>query len=161
MLDLANDYHVHIGRRLRTEPIIWLATANMVPHLVPMWFLWDGEGVTLFSLPSTQKLRNLAANPNVSLALDAADQGYDIVILHGRAALIDDPRVSGLMPAFVEKYASIPRRWPPTEWAKRFSQAIRVVPTHLIGWMTNPCRPIQRVNIRVREKMRKAQAPTV
>jgi len=149
VLDLANDYHAHIDRRLRTEPIIWLATANTAPHLVPMWFLWDGTDITMFSLPGTRKLRDLADNPNVSLALDAADQGYDIVTLRGRATLITDPQVTGLMPAFVEKYASIPRRWPPEEWAQRFTQAIRVAPTRLVGWMSNPSRPMRQVNIRL------------
>lgn len=140
MLDTARPYDAHIDERLRTEPIIWLTTSSSAgrPHMVPMWFLWDGKTVLLFSLPNTRKLRDIAANSAVVLALEAADQGYDVVIVEGKAELLDDPTISGLMPAFVDKYRAIPRRWPPEEWAKMFTQAIRVSPTKLRAWNTKP-----------------------
>jgi hypothetical protein len=80
---------------------------------------------------------------SVVLALEAADQGYDIVILEGRAVLLNDPQVTAMMPSFVAKYAEIPRRWPPEEWARKFSQAIRVTPTKLMAWITKPGAPEQ------------------
>ena len=120
--------------------------------MVPMWFLWDGAVILLFSLPSTRKLRHIAANPAVVLALEAADRGYDIVIVEGEAALLDDPTVNGLMPAFVEKYRDIPRRWPPEEWAKRFTQVIQVVPTKLRAWKTRPEFPPEYTTVRFESK---------
>jgi PPOX class probable F420-dependent enzyme len=140
MLELSDPYHAHIDRRLRTEPIIWLTTSSPSghPHMVPMWFLWDGRMILLFSLPNTRKLHNITANSAVVLALEAADQGYDVVIMDGRAELIDDPTVSGLMPAFVEKYRAVPRRWPPHEWAKKFTEVIQVSPVKLTAWKTKP-----------------------
>jgi PPOX class probable F420-dependent enzyme len=143
VLDLTRPYDAHIDRRLRTEPIIWFGTANAHgrPHLVPMWFLWERSVLFLFSLPNTRKLRDLAVNAAVVLALEAANQGYDIVILEGRAMLINDPQVTAMMPSFVAKYAEIPRRWPPEEWARKFSQAIRVTPTKLMAWITKPGAP--------------------
>jgi PPOX class probable F420-dependent enzyme len=143
MLDLTRPYDAHIDRRLRTEPIIWFGTANSHgrPHLVPMWFLWERPVLFLFSLPNTRKLRDLAVNASVVLALEAADQGYDIVILEGRATLMKDPKVTAMMPSFLAKYDEIPRRWPPEEWAKKFSQAIRVTPTKLMAWITKPGAP--------------------
>jgi PPOX class probable F420-dependent enzyme len=140
MLHTSRPYDAHIDQRLRTEPIIWLATASAsgAPHMVPMWFLWDGSVVLLFSLPNTRKLRDIAANPAVVLALEPADQGYDVVIVEGKATLLDDPIITGLMPEFVTKYADVPRRWPPAEWAEKFTQAIRVVPTKLRAWKTRP-----------------------
>ena len=143
MLDLTQAYDAHIDRRLRTEPIIWLATAGRDgrPHLVPMWFLWDGASVLMFSLPNTRKLRNLRRIAEVVLSLEAADRGYDVVIIEGRAELLDDPQIRGTLPAFVAKYAEMPRRWPPEEWAEHFSQAIRVTPTRLKAWQTRPDLP--------------------
>src|SRR6266404_1869854 len=140
MLDIAQPYDAHIDHRLRTEPIIWFGTSTSrgQPHLVPMWFLWDGARVLLFSLPNTRKLRDVAANTAVVLALEAADQGYDIVILEGRARLLNDPDATPLMPAFIAKYADIPRRWSAEEWAQRFSKTIQVTPTKLRGWITKP-----------------------
>jgi PPOX class probable F420-dependent enzyme len=143
VLDPTQPHHAHIDHRLRTEPIIWLVTSSTAgrPHMVPMWFLWDGRTVSLFSLPGTRKLRNIAANSAVVLALEAANQGYDVVIVEGRATFLDDPLINGAMPSFVEKYASVPRRWPPEEWAQKFSQTIRVVPTKLTAWKTKPGDP--------------------
>jgi PPOX class probable F420-dependent enzyme len=147
-LDTTQSYDAHIDKRLRTEPIIWLTTSAGRPRMVPMWFLWDGRMILLFSLPKTRKLRDIIANSAVVLALEAADQGYDVVIIEGRATLIDDPNITGLMPAFVEKYASIPRRWPPQEWARKFSQAIRVAPTKLTAWKTKPGTPPENRSVR-------------
>lgn len=146
MLDLTVPHHAHIDRRLRTEPIIWLGTTRPDgrPHLVPVWFLWDGRSVLIFSLPGTQKVRNLEHNAAALLALNAMDQGYDIVLLEGRATFVTDPSVRGTMPAFVEKYASLPRRWAVDEWAERFSVPIRIMPTRLSSWITRPGIPAER-----------------
>ena len=37
------------------------------PHLVPIWFWWDGEAVLVFSKPDAQKVRNLRIQPRVML----------------------------------------------------------------------------------------------
>jgi hypothetical protein len=55
--------------------------------------------------------------------------------------LINDPQVTAIMPSFLVKYAEIPRRWPPEEWAKKFSQAIRVTARKLMAWITKPGAP--------------------
>lgn len=156
MLDLTQPHHAHIDRRLRTEPVIWLGSTRPDgrPHLVPVWFLWEGPTVLIFSLPDSQKVRNLRQNPAVALALDAANQGYDVVRLEGRAELLDDPTVRGDMPAFVEKYALVPRRWVISEWAEKFSQPIRVSPSKLVSWMTRPGSLAQRTTIRFEARAR-------
>jgi hypothetical protein len=113
-----------------------------------MWFLWEGATILMFSLPNTRKLRDLVANSAVVLTLEAADPGYDVVILEGRAALLRDPAVTGMMSAIVAKYADMPRRWPPNEWAGKFSQPIRVTPIRLTSWVTKPGRPAQHRAVR-------------
>lgn len=149
-LDLTHRHHAHIDRRLRTDPIIWLGSTRPDgrPHLVPVWFLWDGSTVLVFSLPETQKVRNLRHNPHAILALNADDQGYDIVLLEGQASFVNDPTIRGTMPAFVEKYAGLSRRWAINDWAKKFSVPIRITPTRLIGWITRPEVPAERTSLR-------------
>ena len=87
LLDLSNPKDAHIDERLRAEPIIWLATTRPDgrPHLVPVWFFWDGETITIYSQPNNRKMRNLQHNPHVSLALNTADEGDDVVIVEGKA----------------------------------------------------------------------------
>src|SRR5215469_10155544 len=77
MVDFKRKLDVSIDQRLCTDPVIWLHSTRPDgrPHVVPVWFLWDGATILIFSLPNTQKLRNLQHCPTVMLALDSANQG--------------------------------------------------------------------------------------
>ena len=132
MLDLSRERDAHIDRRLRAEPIIWLSTARPDgrPHLVPVWFLWDGRTILIFSEPGAQKVRNLQHSRYVVLALDTADEGEDVVIVEGEATLLQDGTVDSTLPAYAEKYARLMARigTSPSIMASRYTQAIQVSP---------------------------------
>jgi PPOX class probable F420-dependent enzyme len=138
MLDLTTAKDAHIDERLRTEQIIWLSSTRPDgrPHLVPVWFLWENPGILIFSRPDNQKIRNLRQNPNVMLALEAADQGADIVLLEGHATLLDEPSSAFMSSAYVQKYAAhiAAFQWTPESMAADYSQAIRVKPTRFLAW---------------------------
>jgi len=64
----ADQYAAHaarLDRFLSEEPVVWLSTVRPdgAPHLVPIWFTWDGTSLLVFSKPGAQKVRNLSANP--------------------------------------------------------------------------------------------------
>ena len=82
-----------ILRFLEHEPIVWLSTVRPdgSPHLVPIWFWWDGEALLVFSKPGAQKVRNLRAKPSVMLALGDAEDDFDVGLIEGRAELLDRP----------------------------------------------------------------------
>jgi PPOX class probable F420-dependent enzyme len=130
MLDLSDPKGEHIDRRLQAEPIIWLSTTRPDgrPHLVPVWFVWDGATILFFSKPSAQKVRNLRHSPHVMLALDTADEGEDIVLLEGRAELLGDGAPRSTLPGYANKYAALMQRLGmASDWhAATYSQAIRV-----------------------------------
>jgi len=109
MLDLAQPKDAHIEQRLRSELIIWLSTVRPDgrPHLVPVWFLWDGATFLIFSQPKDLKLRNLRHNPDVVLALETCDQGNEVVLIEGKAAPLDDPTLKTTMPTYAEKYDAL------------------------------------------------------
>ena len=136
LLNLSNPKDAHIDERLRAEPIIWLATTRPDgrPHLVPVWFFWDGETFTIYSQPNKQKLRNLQHNANVSLALNTADDGDDVVIVEGKAELLGKSAQTMNAPAFVEKYARLIEdlQTNPDEIAAEYSEVIRVTPTRFL-----------------------------
>lgn len=135
MLNLTSQKDAHIDQRLRTDPIIWLSTVRPDgrPHIVAVWFLWDGETVLMFSQPQTQKIRNLQHNPNVMLALDNTDQGSDVIMLEGKAELLNDPDVQATLTAYAMKYDLLLKSmgWTAEEMAKSYSQGIRITPTKL------------------------------
>ena len=138
MLDPDSPKDARIDARLRTEPIIWLATTRPDgrPHLVPVWFWWDGASVLIFSEPEKQKVRNLRHSPHVMLALDTADQGEDVVMIAGEAELLLEPSGTVMPSGFADKYAALFARLGSSapEMAARYSQPIRVTPSRFIAW---------------------------
>ena len=75
-----------------------LATADprtMQPHVVPVWFEWDGERIWISSFRSTRKIREIRRNPRISIVVDVDNGplGTCAVTMEGRAELIADPEV--------------------------------------------------------------------
>jgi PPOX class probable F420-dependent enzyme len=136
MLDLSDPKGAHINERLQAEPIIWLSTVRPDgrPHLVPIWFIWDGATILFFSKPSAQKVRNLRHSPHVMLALDTADEGEDVVLLAGRAELLGEDAPRSTLPEYADKYAALMERLGmATDWhAAEYNQAIRVAVERLV-----------------------------
>ena len=136
VLDLHQERDAHIDRRLRTEPIIWLSSVRPDgrPHLVPVWYLWDGRTILIFSRPNAQKVRNLRHNRQVMLALDTADEGEDVVIVAGEATLLPAGSTDATLPAYAEKYAALMARigTSPAAMASDYTQAIRVTPARFL-----------------------------
>ena len=123
---------------LEREPVVWLSTVRPDggPHLVPIWFWWDGEALLVFSKPNAQKVRNLRANPSVMLALGEAEADFDVGMLEGRAELLQEPTREFLPEGHLRKYA---RQLAATgltadEYAETYSQVIRITPSRALGW---------------------------
>ncbi len=123
---------------LEREPIVWLSTVRPdgTPHLVPIWFWWDGEGLLVFTKPDAQKVRNLRANPSVMLALGDPDEDFDVGLFRGRAEIIDRPTRSVLPFAHLAKYADrlAALGLDAETYAATYSQVIRIVPDAFLGW---------------------------
>lgn len=123
---------------LSSEPIVWLSTVrpNGAPHVVPIWFWWDGDALLVFSKPDAQKVRNLRERPDVMLALGDAEDDFDIGMIEGRAEILDAPTSAVLPPAHLDKYrermAAVGLS--PETYIATYSQVIRIVPTRYLGW---------------------------
>jgi PPOX class probable F420-dependent enzyme len=138
MLDVTTEWGQHAEQRLRSNIIAWLTTvgADGRPYTVPVWFLWDGNTVLIFSQPQKQKIRNLLKNARVTLALDDTKEGEDVVIVEGRAELLENPDISVTLPAYVEKYGALIQDlgWTPATMSADYSLGIRVTPTKFRSW---------------------------
>ena len=123
---------------LEREPVVWLSTVRPDggPHLVPIWFWWDGEALLVFSKPGAQKVRNLRAQPSVMLALGDAEDDFDVGLLRGRAELLDQPTREVLPAAHLDKYAAklAAIGLSAEEYAATYSQVIRIVPDDFLPW---------------------------
>ena len=67
---------------------VWFATVRPDgrPHLVPIWFVVEGERWYVCTGAGSVKARNLKENPAVSLALEDGDHPF---VVEGQARAID------------------------------------------------------------------------
>ena len=136
-IDTSTPFGERAARRIRDELVGWLVTVSPAgaPQPVPVWFLWDGAGsVLLYSRPGKPKLRNIEANPRVSLHLDGNGRGGDIVVLSGTAAVSDDPPADRV-DEYVEKYGPLieGNGWTPASFAADYSVPVRITLRRLSG----------------------------
>jgi PPOX class probable F420-dependent enzyme len=122
----------HVQKRLKRELIIWLATvgADGHPHVVPVWFWWDGKSVLVYSVPG-QKVRDIKANPNVALHLNSDTVGDDLVRIDGTAKIDSRQPPAYKVPNYVRKYRDQIKGfdWTPKIFSDRYHHAIRITPT--------------------------------
>jgi PPOX class probable F420-dependent enzyme len=125
-------------RRLRSEQILWLTTvrADGQPQSSPVWFLWDGEALLVFSQPDAQKLRNLAGNPRVAVHLESDGTGEEVLTIDGTAAVDPAAPPSDRIEEYRVKYREGIQAMgsTPAELARDFSVAIRIRPTRVRAW---------------------------
>ncbi|HST88911.1 MAG TPA: PPOX class F420-dependent oxidoreductase [Ktedonobacterales bacterium] len=60
------------------------------PHVVPIWFVLDGDDIILTTGASSVKARNMRRDPRVSLAVDDQQPPYSFVMVEGTATLAED-----------------------------------------------------------------------
>jgi PPOX class probable F420-dependent enzyme len=92
VIDEGTEFGARVARRLREETVVWLTTVTPAgaPLPRPVGFLWDGnEVVSMYSQPGA-RVRNIAANPKVTLNFDGDGSGGDIVVLSGTARVDAD-----------------------------------------------------------------------
>jgi PPOX class probable F420-dependent enzyme len=138
VLDLDSSAGARADRRLRTEQILWLTTvrADGQPQSSPVWFLWDGEALLVFSQPDAQKLRNLASNPRVAVHLESEGTGDEVLTIDGTAAVDPDAPPSNRIEEYRVKYREGIQAMgiTPDELARDFSVALRIRPTRVRAW---------------------------
>jgi PPOX class probable F420-dependent enzyme len=127
-----------IDRMLRSESVVWLSTvgADGQPHLVPIWFSWDGDTVLIASKPHARKVANLRANPAVMLALGEPDDDFDVGMIEGVAELPTETATELLPAGHLAKYRTQMTAigLTPDEFLRTYSQVIRIRPTRFLRW---------------------------
>jgi PPOX class probable F420-dependent enzyme len=83
----------HAERRLRENLIGWFTSVRPSgqPDSVPVGFVvQDDDTILIYSQPGKEKLRNIAANPRVTLTLDETALGSDVIRVEGTAKHVHD-----------------------------------------------------------------------
>jgi PPOX class probable F420-dependent enzyme len=134
--ELADDRRARVDARLETNLMAWLTTVSPAgrPDSVPVWFLRrDDDSILVYSQPGKAKLRNIEANPNVSLGLDVTDIGRDIIRIVGTAVRAADQPRADRVPEYVAKYVERIGAifGTPERFAEAFTEAIVITPSKL------------------------------
>lgn len=143
MFNLSHDQVNFVNEFLEEVHLARMATVgqDLQPHVVPVWYGWDGESLWISSYANTRKGQELERNPKISIAVDTTDEtgGTQAVILEGTARLVREPR------AFLEdKFYWIYRRYlgedgvlkpDPQKWIKdAHNLLIQLTPERVYTW---------------------------
>jgi PPOX class probable F420-dependent enzyme len=132
-LDPTDPTHARALERFATEVAVWLTTVTKEgqPQSTPVWFHWDGAAFLLYSQPTAPKLRNIAANPRVSLHLVGDPDAEEGVTIEGNAAVDPDAPRADAIDAYMDKYRGLIAGygWTPASMAADYSVGVRVTPT--------------------------------
>jgi PPOX class probable F420-dependent enzyme len=128
----------NVDERLASEALIWMTTVTATgrPQPSPVWFLWNGEEIRMFSKDNTARLRNIAGNPHVSLNLDGDGRGGAIVVIEATAHIERDHPPARAMPEYIEKYQSFLNKygWTATSFSVDYPVPVIIRPTRLRSW---------------------------
>ncbi len=127
------------------EPVLArLATTNpknMQPHVVPVWFMWDGSCVWISSFISTRKIRELQHNPRGAVLIESKQEGGKLtaVLLEGAVELVTEPRslVSEIASRIYVRYLGSEgiQEPEPQSWLNDPENLlIKLTPTRIISW---------------------------
>lgn len=137
-LDLSTEFGARVARRLEHEQVAWLTTvrADGQPQPSPVWFLWDGASILIYSRQNQPKLRNIASNPKVALSFNSDGEGGDVVVISGTAEHDQSAPRLDQVPAYLAKYSSAITGMNMTVpgFAETYSAAIRLTPLSVRGF---------------------------
>jgi PPOX class probable F420-dependent enzyme len=137
IIDESTEFGARVAAHLRDEIVVWMTVVapRSGPIPMPVWFLWEGgETVRMFSRDGA-RIRNLEANPLVSLNFGGDGRGGDIVVLSGRAIVERDGPKTPEVGAYVQKYAEHIERigHTPESFGDDYSVPVRIELTKLRG----------------------------
>lgn len=96
MTDLLETRQIQMEAILNAGVLARIATVkNNQPHVVPVWFLWDGQSVWISAFTSTRKVKELLGNPRCAVLIEPKEVEtgkLQAVLLEGPADLISEPR---------------------------------------------------------------------
>jgi nitroimidazol reductase NimA-like FMN-containing flavoprotein (pyridoxamine 5'-phosphate oxidase superfamily) len=110
------------------------------PHATPLWFVWDGSAVWLYSIVRSQRWTDVQRDPRISVVIDAGRDYAELrgAEITGRAEVVGEiPRTGephdGLRPvehAFAQRYFD----GAPHMGYDRRHAWLRVSPTKITTW---------------------------
>lgn len=123
---------------LREDAVVWISSVQRDgrPHLVPVWFHWDGERIVAFSKPHARKVENLRDHPDVMLAVGTPGPEFEVELIEATAEVPDSTAAEVMPEGFGAKYRELLRRagLSVQRFAEVYSQPILLRPSRFLGY---------------------------
>jgi PPOX class probable F420-dependent enzyme len=118
---MAFELTERIDRHLTEDQIAWLTTVTPSgrPAPRPVWFIWDGTAIIVYSVNDGAKLRHIEANDQVAVHFNSSAEGSDVVVISGRAERVADAPITqmGQTPQWYDDaYGTALRIIPQSAW---------------------------------------------
>jgi PPOX class probable F420-dependent enzyme len=105
------------------------------PHVVPIWFVLDGDNLVFTTWYATVKAANMRRDPRVSICVDDQKPPFAFVMIEGTASIEEQPN------NFEHWTTQIARRYMGPELAESYGKRnsvegewlVRVTPTKIIA----------------------------
>jgi PPOX class probable F420-dependent enzyme len=123
------------------------------PHVAPVWFVWDGQALWIYSLTRSQRWANLSRDPRVAIVVDDGHHYHELhgVEIEGEAVIV------GPVPRTAEDPQPPELTEPERRMAAKYFDAsemthdgrhawLRITPLKMVSWdfrklATLPTRP--------------------
>jgi PPOX class probable F420-dependent enzyme len=135
VLNLSAEASAALAARLRAEEIAWITTVTPggQPQSSPVWFLWEEDEFLVYAQPHSWKVRNIRANPRVSLHLNSDAEGGRVVTFEAAARIQGEHPQAHEAAAYLAKYrqgiAGIGMT--PEQMGAEYATALRITPTRV------------------------------
>jgi PPOX class probable F420-dependent enzyme len=123
------------------------------PHVAPVWFVWDGQAIWVYSLTRSQRWANVSRDPRVAVVIDDGHHYHELhgVEIEGQATMVGPvPRTGGAdSPELAEPERLMAAKYfSPAEMTHDGRHAwLRITPLKMVSWdfrklATLPGRPV-------------------
>jgi PPOX class probable F420-dependent enzyme len=104
--DPSTGFGERVRQRLSDEQVIWFTTVggDGTPQPNPVWFLWEEDSCLVYNRSDANRLAHLRSRPQVCLHFDGNGRGGDIVVLTGRAHVLEGHSLPHELPGYLDKY---------------------------------------------------------
>jgi PPOX class probable F420-dependent enzyme len=111
----------------------WITTvdASGQPQSSPIWFLWDGGEILVYSHRAARRNADVAERPRVSFNLNTDASGDELVTMEGTVRVDHDGPDAAANPAYLAKYEPhiLAYGWTAGWFAAEYPVALRITPT--------------------------------
>jgi PPOX class probable F420-dependent enzyme len=131
---MPEEYRTFLTAGTRTAKVATVG-ADGRPHVVPVWFVLDGDTVVFTTGDRSAKALHMRRNPRVALCLDDETPPYAFVLIEGTVDISPNP------PDMLDWTTRIARRYMGEDLAEAYGRRnavegellVRVTPTRVIA----------------------------